>query len=227
MSFYPSIRMRGKQEISICYKHIQYCSLPTSPRTINAHRAILMAGSAYFETMFHGDFKEKESDKVSLGDSMEFQVLEMLVKFLYTGVLKPNKSISLERLLRAADYLQMADALEELHGLVDEELTCSNALSLWDLRNIIKCEETLAKIRSFILVNMMAIVEDISFLTIDVETITWILESDELTVNSEQDVFRWIRIWINHKYDSRLKHLPSLLRCVRYDAKMTVSLPLD
>lgn len=176
-------------------------------RKINTHRAILMAGSAY-------DFQEKPLNDVSLGNSLEFNVLEMLVKFLYTEELAPTSSAQLRELLIAADYLQMGGALKVLRGKVVAGLSASKVFYLWAIRSVIECEETLSEISCYILSHFLEIVDNISFLTIEYHTIFWILESDDLQVPSEQEAFQTIRSLINHDYASRVKHLPSLLRCV-------------
>lgn len=182
-----------------------------------------MTGSGFFETMLTGDFEEKDSEVICLGDTLSFDALDILVKFLYTDTLKPTQDVPLEELICAADYLQMEDAVQELSGQIREAISKSNVLRFWNLRNMIKDSETITAIRTFILGHFKDIVLDISFLKLDLETISWILESDELEVASEVDVFRAIKLWINHDYAGRHKHFLPLLGCVRYDKQMPVS----
>lgn len=182
-----------------------------------------MSGSGYFETMFAGGFREKDFEVVSLGEALSFACLEGLVKFLYTEELQPSKEVSLEDLLCAADYLQMPDAVMNLSTQIGKAINTTNVLRFWDLRGMIKDEETISKLREFILVHFASLLEDISFLQLNVETLLWILESDELSISEEVEVFRAIKKWINHDHAAREKHFLALLGCVRYDTKMQVN----
>lgn len=188
-----------------------------------AHRAILMSASGYFETMLTGTFGIKVGEVISLGDAISFEALEMLVKFLYTGQLAANAVVSLEDLLCAADYLQIASAITELSGAITEAIDQTNVLRFWNLRGMIKDTDTITKLRRFILRHFQQIVYDRSFLALDLETISWIVESDELVVESEAKVFQAIKMWINHDPTARQPHFVDLLARVRYDARVSVS----
>lgn len=179
-----------------------------------------MSASGYFEKMLDGDFREKNSEVICLGDVITFEALDKLVKFLYNGELVATKEVSVEDLLCAADYLQMESANEALVGPISKAIDKTSALRFWNLRSMIKDTGTIAQLRAFILGHFKEIVYDRSFLAIDYETISWIVESDELQVDAEVDVFRAIRMWINHEHTEREKHFLSLLARVRFDKNM-------
>lgn len=183
-----------------------------------------MSASEYFEKMLSGDFTEKDSDCISLGDSsVTFESLEKIINFLYTDQLEADKKVSLDDLLCTADYVQIQSAVDKINTLIRDEITKVNVLRFWALRSMMKDTEVIAELRKFILKNFQEIVFDVSFLNIDFETLSWIVESDELTTASEMEVYRAIKMWINHDHVARKKHFLDLFGCVRYDAKMTVS----
>lgn len=188
-----------------------------------AHRAILMSASGYFETMLTGTFGIKVGEVISLGDAISFEALEKLVKFLYTGQLAANAVVSLEDLLCAADYLQIASAITKLIGPISKAIDKTNVLRFWNLRGMIKEPLAISMLRLFILMHFQQIVYDRSFLALDLETISWIVESDELVVESEAKVFQAIKMWINHDPTARQPHFVDLLARVRYDARVSVS----
>lgn len=181
-----------------------------------------MSASGYFEKMFSSDFVEKNAECVTLGNSLNFETLEILIKFLYTNELEPTRRVSLEDLLCAADYLQMETAVEKINAKIVEEMSNMNVLRFWALRGMIKDTAVIGKVRQFILKNFSELIFDIAFLKLDFETISWIIESDELTTVSEMEVYRAIRIWINHDHVAREKHFLELLCCVRYSEEMPV-----
>lgn len=181
-----------------------------------------MSASEYFEKMLSGDFTEKGSDCISLGDSITFESLEKIINFLYTDQLEADKKVSLEDLLCTADYVQIESAVARINELISDDITKVTVLCFWSLRGMIKNTEVIAKLRQFILKNFQDLVYDVSFLKIDFETISWIVESDELATASEMEVYRAIKMWINHDYVARKKHFLDLLGCVRYDDRMTV-----
>ena len=82
--------------------------LVVGQRQFNAHKAILMARSEYFNAMFENQMTESQTNRVDIKDFDE-NVIEVLLKFLYTGRVTQLTDDVCPQLLSAADKYQLND----------------------------------------------------------------------------------------------------------------------
>lgn len=83
--------------------------------TLRAHKAVLSANSAVFQSMFHHDLKEKESSTIQIED-MSLESCVALLSYLYGTVKQEDFWKNRLALLGAAnkyDILDLKDACEE------------------------------------------------------------------------------------------------------------------
>ena len=91
-------------------------------RSISAHKCILAASSDYFRALFFGKLSYKGS---SLKVSYPFEVVKLLVQFIYRGV----TSISAENLVvvyEVADYFMLFHLIVSIEEAIMSSLTPSN-----------------------------------------------------------------------------------------------------
>lgn len=64
---------------------------------IKAHRVILSSSSGYFEAMFGNDFNENKN-KIVKFHSINYNILKILINFIYTGKIEINQ-VNVQELL--------------------------------------------------------------------------------------------------------------------------------
>lgn len=69
----------------------------TEINIIKAHRVILSSSSSYFEAMFGNDFNENKN-KIVKFYSISYDILKVLINFIYTGKIEINQ-INVQELL--------------------------------------------------------------------------------------------------------------------------------
>jgi len=76
---------------------------------MHVHRAVLVACSDYFRAMLTGDMRESRESCVTLQGISSFG-LQVVVEFIYTGILKVSLD-NVEEILAAASHLQVNHSL--------------------------------------------------------------------------------------------------------------------
>lgn len=94
---------------------------------LEVHKALLSARSPVFAAMFEHDMKEKQQSEVRILD-IEKEVLEGLIRFLYTGRVERLDSIA-PGLLAAADKYALNDLKLMCERSIFGNLTVDNALN--------------------------------------------------------------------------------------------------
>ena len=70
----------------------------------NAHKAILASRSPVFAAIFNGHLKKKNSDRVEIAD-VTTDVLQQMLRFIYSNQVENLEIGALKLLLRAADQV--------------------------------------------------------------------------------------------------------------------------
>ncbi|CAL9219793.1 unnamed protein product [Arabidopsis halleri] len=100
-------------------------------RRFYAHRICLLASSDAFRAMFDGGYREKDSRDIEI-PNIQWEVFELMMRFLYTGSVNITKEIA-EDLLRAADQY-LLEALKRLcEYIIGQDIMVENIGSKYDL----------------------------------------------------------------------------------------------
>ena len=121
MAFSFDYPRKLSQALNNLRKQNQLCDITinVSGRSFQAHKNVLAASSSYFMAMFTSGFKESSESEISIdGDP---KIFEVLLEFIYTGVM----TISLETacsILEMACYMQIVDVSERAARYVKEQM---------------------------------------------------------------------------------------------------------
>ncbi|XP_077286932.1 kelch-like protein diablo [Arctopsyche grandis] len=166
-------------------------------RSFPAHLIVLMACSEFFGT--------NEGLVEGIMSQFDFEVIEAILKYCYTGEIKigenhHKKLMELANLLEVkippqSKIVNMSNCLKVLKQTEDPELkTMSMDLILDNF-------ETLHKTQDFLKLTVSNVIE--------------ILKSDDLNVPSEESVFNAVKLWVNYNDANRKNKLAQLMRSVR------------
>ncbi|GAB4840773.1 hypothetical protein Ancab_021535 [Ancistrocladus abbreviatus] len=100
-------------------------------RSFFAHRICLLASSDAFRAMFDGGYKEKDAKYVEI-PNIQWEVFELMMRFLYTGTVNVTRDIA-QDLLRAADQY-LLDGLKQLcERTIAQDISTENVEFMYEL----------------------------------------------------------------------------------------------
>ncbi|XP_067643206.1 kelch-like protein 5 isoform X1 [Eurosta solidaginis] len=184
----------------------------TNPSSlITAHRLILSAASPYFRELFKSDDRICSLIEITNIDSDTF---ERLITFCYTG--KTLVTIdNVDRMLKAALILQLKGAVANCADFIIENITDFTLQRAYSLEKETQCEILNEKILAYETRNFMQVTQSSEFLDFDAKKLQAIIESENLHVRCEKDVFNAVKRWYEHNASARKHQLPELIACLR------------
>uniref|UniRef100_A0AAQ4RFR4 Kelch like family member 30 n=1 Tax=Gasterosteus aculeatus aculeatus TaxID=481459 RepID=A0AAQ4RFR4_GASAC len=126
-------------------------TLSAGGRDFPCHRGVLALCSAYFHSMFSGDFVESIGARVELSD-VDPDVLGCLLDFAYTGKLTINQS-NVEGLICTSSQLQFQTVRTACSRYLQHQIDATNCLGILEFGAIHGCPEVMAKAWAFLLEN--------------------------------------------------------------------------
>ncbi|VDD83768.1 unnamed protein product [Mesocestoides corti] len=182
------------------------------------HKVVLAASSRYFNAMFLTPFSEQRTSRVNLKQISPW-ALRHLIDFAYTGYLSLSTTV-VQDIFIAATLLDYPLAVDACIKFMEEHLHVSNCLGVQLLAETYDFPDLVKSARSIAVKNFSSLVSrDAStsgeWLRLPLNSVESYLSADDLEVRSEQDVLDACLAWVSHEPETRLTHLPSLLRLVR------------
>ncbi|KAK4475172.1 hypothetical protein MN116_002255 [Schistosoma mekongi] len=182
-------------------------------REIYTHRVVLAACSAYFRAMFTGELAESRQTEVTLYD-LDGDAVETLIDFCYTSQITVEEC-NVQNLLPAACLLQLTEIQDVCCEFLKRQLDPSNCLGIRAFADTHACRGLLRVADRFTHLNFLEVVESEEFLLLPVSHLVDILSSDDLNVNSEEQVYYAVMRWMHHNLSDRRPYLSYLLEHVR------------
>lgn len=150
--------------------------------------------------------------------------LKRVVEFLYQRVIDFNDA-NVDEFFSAASFLQIPDLQARCIKFYKTMLRADNCLGIWEFAD--KCSPELKKLAAdFTYRNFKDVVHCEEFTQLSSDHLREILESDQLQVDTEEEVFHALMGWI--RFDAKRKScFQSLFKTVRLQyINITVSLVL-
>ncbi|XP_031570372.1 kelch-like protein diablo [Actinia tenebrosa] len=186
-------------------------TITAEDRDFAAHKGILSASSDYFQALFTTAMIEKNSEKINLDVSSS--IVNELLTFLYTGKTDINESNVVE-LLVAADYLVIHELKEQCADYLVHLLSTVTCIKIFSLALQCHCPVLRVKAERFILCNFVSVLESEDLQSLDCNQLECILKNGDLIVNSEEDVYEAILLWMNG-YGDRKPYFERLFSHIR------------
>jgi len=180
---------------------------------IPVHRLVLVSGSPYFYAMFTGKMTESSADRVKINE-VDGNALLLLVEYMYTSIINVTED-NVQSLLPAANLLQLQFVRESCCSFLQSQLHPSNCLGIRQFADIHSCSDLLTQARSFTEQHFTDVVRGEEFHNLNVDQVCELIDSDQLSVNSEEMVYEAVVGWVRSDVNKRSKHMPKLLEHVR------------
>lgn len=188
-------------------------ALVVEGRKLSAHKVILAATIPYFRGMFTLDMMEANMKEINIED-MNYETVDALLSFAYTGELRISTS-NVQSIMLGANFFQMLQVVEHCGQFLLTRLHPSNALSIREFCKLMCVEKAISeKTDDYIQKHFTAVAKDEDFKKLCLEDTVILLDSDNLYVDSEEQIFVAAMEWL--KVDkSRHEHASKILLCVR------------
>ncbi|CAH8648858.1 unnamed protein product [Heterobilharzia americana] len=139
--------------------------------------------------------------KVTLYD-LDGDAVETLIDFCYTSQIIVEEC-NVQNLLPAACLLQLTEIQDVCCEFLKRQLDPSNCLGIRAFADTHACRGLLRVADKFTHLNFLEVVESEEFLLLPVSHLVDILSSDDLNVNSEEQVYYAVMRWMHHNLSDR------------------------
>nr|XP_009862126.1 kelch-like protein 3 [Ciona intestinalis] len=180
---------------------------------IPVHRLVMASGSPYFMAMFNGMMSESSANRVKL-NGIDGKALLQLVDYVYTAQIQVTEE-NVQSLLPAASLLELTFVRESCCCFLQSQLHPSNCLGIRQFADIHACSDLLTQARSFTEQHFTDVVRGEEFHNLSCQQVCELINSDQLSVSSEEMVFEAVIGWVRSDLVSRSQYMPILLEHVR------------
>lgn len=164
--------------------------------------------------MFTNNLREKNQAEIVL-EEIHGDELKILMNFCYTGLIDINE-INVYAILEAASRLEFDDIENECYNFLSNELNVTTCLTTWTtvqcFINFKKLSESAFRCAEE---NFLEVIESNEFLLLSSNHLFCLLQSEDLDVWSEEDVFNAFVKWVNYSKDTRKFEVKRLLSAIR------------
>ena len=184
-------------------------------KVFKAHRLVLAAASPFFLSLLVSDMREGKEQFIRIElEEATGSVMEEVLKYIYTGNVAITKDTAHD-LVAAADYLLLPGLKTLACDVLEENITIENCIFNYYFADKYQCLELMRETRGFINLNFSSVMKTDDFLKLDFAQVMKWVSSDDVTVISEEEIFKGIVKWVSHKKSERESNFFELLSQVR------------
>lgn len=180
---------------------------------IHAHRLVLAASSTYFYSMFVRDMLESRQERITL-QGVDIEATRLLVEFAYSTKLEITTG-NVQSLMTAASLFNFPAVFEATSKFLTKQLHPSNCLGIRSFARTHGSSELVQTATGYFREHFMDTVKNDEYINLPAEDLAFLLDSDDLNVRSEEEVYRAVQMWLLHSPEDRKEYLPLLLASVR------------
>lgn len=188
-------------------------TLVVSGQEIQAHRLVLAASSQYFYSMFVRDMMESRQDRIEL-KGVDANAMRLLVEFAYSSKLEITTS-NVQSLMTAASLFDFPAVFEATSKFLAGQLHPSNCLGIRTFARTHGSDFLVEVASVYFRDHFMDAVKNDEFLNLSGEDFAYLIDSNDVNVRSEEDVYKAVHSWVLYDTESRKESLPLLLKHVR------------
>ncbi|XP_068683045.1 kelch-like protein 3 [Montipora foliosa] len=184
-------------------------------KEFKAHRLVLAAASPFFLSLLVSDMREGKEQFIRIElEEATGSVMEDVFKYIYTGIAAVTKDTAHD-LVAAADYLLLPGLKTLACDFLVGNITTENCMFNYYFADKYQCLELLEESCEFINSNFSSVMETEDFLNLNIEQVMKWVSSDDVTVTSEEEIFKGVVKWVTHKKSERESNFAELLSQVR------------
>lgn len=196
-------------------KRQQLCDVTicVGSKKLHVHRVVLASFSSYFLAMFTGGMAESHEESVALKD-VDCKAVELLIDFAYTGKLDITID-TVQSLLYTSSLFQLTAIQKECSNFLRRQLHPSNCLGIRSIADAHSCTGLFVASEKYIHEHFNDVVQNEEFLLLPRDDLALLLTSEDLNVDSEEDVYNALIAWARQNVEERQTFLAELLGKIR------------
>ncbi|KAL0966284.1 hypothetical protein UPYG_G00293370 [Umbra pygmaea] len=183
-------------------------------QVFSVHKLVLAASSPYFSALFSGGMSEAAQEEVQIL-GVEAQVFEVLLEFIYTGVINVTVD-NMQELMVAADMLQLSEVVSICGEFLKSHMDPTNCVGVYQFLEQIACMDMLEFTENYIHVHFLEVCVCAEFWGLSKDQLVRLLRSEELRIEDEYQVFTVAMDWVLQDVARRKKHVVEVLDPVRF-----------
>ncbi|XP_068684084.1 kelch-like protein 3 [Montipora foliosa] len=194
-----------------------FCDVTVSVKNkeFKAHKLMLAAASPFFLSLLVSDMTEGKEQLIRIElEEATGSVMEEVLKYVYTGDVAITKE-NAHDLVAVADYLLLPGLRTLACDFLEKNITTENCILNYYFADKYRCLELMGESCEFINSNFSSVMKTEDFLKLDIEQVMKWVSSDDVTVTSEEEIFKGIGKWVTHKKSERESNFAELLSQVR------------
>ena len=188
-------------------------TLSVEGKKFPVHRNVLCASSAYFQVMFTSGMAESFADHVEI-HGIQADIFDAILDFIYTGKVEVSED-NVQQLLPASKMLQIEDIEVICCDFFKHELDSSNCVGIYTFSDAHSCFNLSKSALDFIHRNFVEVSKQEEFLHLTKTSLLQMLESEELKIESEEQVFEAAMRWVVHDLSRGREALGNILERIR------------
>lgn len=183
-------------------------------RIFRCHKAVLIAMSPYFKTMFTIGMAESKAKRIDLQDIDEIP-FEKFLEFIYKGNMTLENLEDCVEMLRIGALFQVESIQETCEESLIEQVKIDNCVEMFRLSYLYNCQKLKKRSWPAMLDGFCTVWKSEEFLNLSIEEVTAIFKEDCLVTLDEEHVCEAAIRWMNADFSKRKKHAYDLFKHVR------------
>ncbi|XP_026999160.1 kelch-like protein 41b [Tachysurus fulvidraco] len=192
------------------------CTLKVGDRCFPCHRLILAACSPYFRDIFFSeDGKVKEDLKEVALDDVDPNILDMIIKYLYSADIDLTDG-NVQEIFALANRFQIPSVFTVCVNYLQKKLSVSNCLAIFRLGLVLNVPRLAVAARDYSADRFESLVSEEEFLQLAPHELFALIGTDALNVEKEEMVFEALMKWVRSDKEKRVKALGDAFECIRF-----------
>lgn len=192
------------------------CTLKVGDRCFPCHRLILAACSPYFRDIFFSeDGKVKEDLKEVSLDDVDPNILDMIIKYLYSAEIELTDG-NVQEIFALANRFQIPSVFTVCVNYLQKKLSLSNCLAIFRLGLVLNVPRLAVAARDYSADRFESLAKEEEFLQLAPHELFALIGSDVLNVAKEETVFGAVLKWVRSDKEKRAKALVDAFECIRF-----------
>ncbi|XP_077295654.1 kelch-like protein 1 [Arctopsyche grandis] len=175
------------------------------------HKLILVTNSDYFLSRINDTTSE-----IILEDSDEIlaESVKKTIEFFYFGEVDLQLHLAVN-IIKFSKMIESHELEEYCLAYLEKIRDSKNFISIEDFAKQYGYLQLFQRTNVYITENYTEIIQEDEFLNMSCERLGELLQSHDLNVAKEEQAFQGLKIWVQKNYESRKKHLDTLLKYIR------------
>lgn len=192
------------------------CTLKVGDRCFPCHRLILAACSPYFRDIFFSeDGKVKEDLKEVTLDDVDPNILDMIIKYLYSAEIELTDG-NVQEIFALANRFQIPSVFTVCVNYLQKKLSLSNCLAIFRLGLVLNVPRLAVAARDYSADRFESLAKEEEFLQLAPHELFALIGADVLNVEKEEMVFEALMKWVRGDKEKRAKTLGDAFECIRF-----------